>query len=621
MKPKCYSYIRFSSSEQSKGDSLRRQTEAAEKWAEKNGMSLDSTTRLKDLGLSAYNGTHRDKGALGGFLELIAKGMIAPGSVLLVENLDRLSREEITEALEQFLAIIRRGIKIVALADNDREYTKETINASVGDLIVSLTIMSRAHEESQIKSYRSGQSWKNKRNQIADKKMTARAPAWLELSEDKSTFKVFDDRAATIERIFQMKLDGIGGDSIARILNAEKVKWTEGKGHRAVLKNGWRKSYIDKIIRGRAVLGEFQPHSTIDKKRQPVGDPITDYFPQIISDELFYAVQRQMASNRGKGGRNGELTNLFGALAFCGYCGRPMQRINKGQTPKGGQYLICDSAHRGRGCVRHPIRYQEFEELILTYCTGLSVNDLLPDAEQVKSEIQGIRQSLAGIKGKLAEIDSNIDNLSKSIASTHDQRVRERLEISMEELFDQIDDLKKNEKVAQDDLNKLESASEINQQRIDSIKDLYVHLGGDNSLELRLMLRSKLRSLITRIVVYPAGFKRAKFQAIAGVSPKVIANKINEKLEAGDYDNRDRRVYTIVFETGNSRTISPNHPNIVESDYDASTGRTIHIDRRADVENMIPFVNVDLDDRFEVFNERERIAVNERIKGRLNNKI
>lgn len=31
--PKCYSYIRFSRPEQMRGDSLRRQGEAADKWA------------------------------------------------------------------------------------------------------------------------------------------------------------------------------------------------------------------------------------------------------------------------------------------------------------------------------------------------------------------------------------------------------------------------------------------------------------------------------------------------------------------------------------------------------------------------------------------------------------
>ena len=49
-----YSYIRFSSKKQAKGDSLRRQTEG-EEWIEKNGHTKASLT-LHDLGVSAFRG-------------------------------------------------------------------------------------------------------------------------------------------------------------------------------------------------------------------------------------------------------------------------------------------------------------------------------------------------------------------------------------------------------------------------------------------------------------------------------------------------------------------------------------------------------------------------------------
>jgi len=154
MRPKAYSYVRFSTPEQCKGDSLRRQTELSERYAVEHGLVLDSSLRLQDLGVSAYSGEHRsDKSSLGQFLKLVEGGKIEKGSVLLVENFDRLSRQEITKALQQFLDIINKGIKIVTLIDN-REYTEETVNANVGELIVSLTIMARAHEESAIKSRR-----------------------------------------------------------------------------------------------------------------------------------------------------------------------------------------------------------------------------------------------------------------------------------------------------------------------------------------------------------------------------------------------------------------------------------------------------------------------------------
>ncbi len=64
-RPLCYSYIRFSTPEQIKGDSLRRQLEDTEKFAKDNGLYLDDSLTIKDLGVSAYKGRHKTHGALG----------------------------------------------------------------------------------------------------------------------------------------------------------------------------------------------------------------------------------------------------------------------------------------------------------------------------------------------------------------------------------------------------------------------------------------------------------------------------------------------------------------------------------------------------------------------------
>jgi DNA invertase Pin-like site-specific DNA recombinase len=41
--PRAYSYLRFSTPEQSKGDSLRRQTSMADEYATRHGLRLDTT--------------------------------------------------------------------------------------------------------------------------------------------------------------------------------------------------------------------------------------------------------------------------------------------------------------------------------------------------------------------------------------------------------------------------------------------------------------------------------------------------------------------------------------------------------------------------------------------------
>src|SRR5664279_271956 len=74
--PRAYSYLRFSTPEQSKGDSLRRQTALAEEYAQRHGLTLDTELNLKDLGISAYRGDNAAVGALGAFLKAIRDGLV-----------------------------------------------------------------------------------------------------------------------------------------------------------------------------------------------------------------------------------------------------------------------------------------------------------------------------------------------------------------------------------------------------------------------------------------------------------------------------------------------------------------------------------------------------------------
>lgn len=118
-----YSYIRFSSKKQAIGSSLSRQTKAAQDWSDKNGVPLDTTLHMQDLGVSAYKGTHIEEGALGKFIEAVDKGLVKRGSYLLVESLDRLSRQDVPTALQMFLHLINKGITIVTLSDEGRVYS------------------------------------------------------------------------------------------------------------------------------------------------------------------------------------------------------------------------------------------------------------------------------------------------------------------------------------------------------------------------------------------------------------------------------------------------------------------------------------------------------------------
>jgi len=205
-------------------------------------------------------------------LEAVKSGSVKPGSFLIVESLDRLSREQVLTAQSVFLSIIHAGINLVTLADG-RLYPARTTD--LGGLIISLVIMSRAHEESQTKSLRVASAWKNKRSKAAEgNPMTARCPAWLRLLADRSSYEVIPERVEIVRKIFEETIAGVGMYSVVNRLNKAGVPAFVGK-------NGWRQSYIAKTLANRAVIGEFQPHMKVDGAREPSGEPIKNYFPAI----------------------------------------------------------------------------------------------------------------------------------------------------------------------------------------------------------------------------------------------------------------------------------------------------------------------------------------------------
>ncbi|MFC1896370.1 recombinase family protein [Thermodesulfobacteriota bacterium] len=459
---------------------------------------------MTDRGLSAYTGDHRTKGALGEFLNQIEKGNILPGSVLIIEALDRLSREGMLEAIHLLTGILLKGIDLYTAMD-DKHFQKTTYDLS--DLIISATKLQQGHEESEKKSIRLLAAWQVKRELTRNggRKLTARCPAWLKLSKDLKSFIILPERAQAVNQIFEMKLTGKGTGSIESSLNQEDV-WKPTR--------GWQKSYIHKILRNPAVHGEYQPHRKVrdeetgSYKRVPEGAPILDYYPSIVDKDLFSRVQDVIERNRklagNAGGRNGIVNNLFGHIAVCAACGGPMAFVSKGRPPKGRQYLKCDNARRGLGCIKATFRYDRLEPLILGYCKGLDVRDILPGKGQRQSELSILQSQRQAIEGNLGQIKSKIENVLDSIAGTESRAVRKVLEERVDRMLADRAQLEAEKDALTGKIEKLTNGEQVTSERLRSVWELIekmADLEGKDRSDLRLNLRAKLRQLIKRMEV------------------------------------------------------------------------------------------------------------------------
>jgi DNA invertase Pin-like site-specific DNA recombinase len=238
--PKAYSYMRFSTAEQAKGDSLDRQSRMAREWSDQRGVPLDTELDLTDKGISAFLGANAETGALGAFLLAVSIGSVPRGSWLLVESLDRISRENAWSAVSTIQSIVNGGVTVVDLSDGGREYSAAMLSKDMTLFIMMVLRFSRANEESALKGSRVAAAFLSKRKKFAgsqalDEPYTRRLPAWLRWDEQTKQYEIIAKRGDIVREMFQRSDEGWGQHRIARDLNARGLE-TWGAG-------GWKAKY------------------------------------------------------------------------------------------------------------------------------------------------------------------------------------------------------------------------------------------------------------------------------------------------------------------------------------------------------------------------------------------
>lgn len=438
---KAYSYTRFSTPEQAQGDSARRQIEAARAYAAENGLELDETLSYSDLGVSAYRGGNLDEG-LGDFHDAIREGLVEPGSMLLVESLDRLSRLPPRRAVRALEDIVDRGVAVVTLSDGQR-YDTERLEADPMAFMLAYLIAVRAHEESVTKGRRVAAAWAEKRRKVRAgeaKRLTKRAPAWLKWDRQSDDWTVDENRAETARRVFELTLEGLGEHKIAERFNSVGVP-PLGRAKR------WHRSSVAKLLRNRAVVGDLVPgriEHRDGKRRRVLEEPIEGAFPAIVSDAHWKAVRTlkdgRAPAARGRGAKR-PLANLLGGLARCPLCGSTMTRVMKGK--KGGPpKLVCTKAKDGAGCTYRTVPLEPVERAVLdaggTLMADIPAGDAEAQLDARASELEGqiagtldhmrdlgdaleTSPSRAGA-ARLAKLECELETLSDALAKIVEQR-------------------------------------------------------------------------------------------------------------------------------------------------------------------------------------------------------
>lgn len=483
--PIAYSYKRVSSKPQTKGHGPQRQQDAAEKYAAEHGLELDDS--YHDLGVSGYRGKNVEEGALGAFLDEVKAGRIPRGSYLLVENLDRLSRDKVRKALPVFLQIINAGIKIVTLLDNPPQvYSAEKIDEDNGmSLFASLMIMVRAHDESLRKGQRVKNAWDKKREEGTP--MTAICPKWLRLSEDRTRYIQIPEKVAIVQRLFQMSIGGVGVHSIAKQFNEEGVPPLGDA-------TAWEGTTVARILHNKAVIGTLVSPRT--------GEVTEGYYPAIIDVDDFNRVQLAIKTRNAQGaGRKGtSVTNLFSGMFRCAKCGSRMRYTSKGDNG----YVHCLASYESaKKCDAPRLNYAPIEFGILTTIFALERAPIVDGPTSI-DPMSSYRLELADLHARMDAYLNEFEEANFVFKRIVKGRI-ERLAAQIEELENKI----KTHVPAPPVASSYARAKAL----YDEHEDLCVRAerGEDVQNELRdvrLRLQTALQSVIERIKLDPWILKR-----------------------------------------------------------------------------------------------------------------
>jgi DNA invertase Pin-like site-specific DNA recombinase len=523
-----FSYVRFSHPSQAAGDSLRRQTEATEDWCRRNGVSLDTSLTLHDLGKSAFAKPRRskaddgmarvpeladlvnpDRQALTGFLEMIRRCRIPRGAYLVIENLDRLSRDDVVPATHLLTGILLAGVRVVQMKPVEKVLTEKADGYEVMLMVMEL---SRGHGESAIKSERVGGAWNEKRERARrgdyqkatqrmgerSKVLTHQIPAWTELSGGGP--KLVPAKAAVVKRIFRMAAAGYGRRLIAGTLHRDKVppfvpasfRTERRTGEKRQIGGHWNATSVGVLLGDRRVLGEYQPHH---RDGRPAGDPIPAYFPAVVSEEEFLAARAAVAARRGNPGRIGNHVGLFAGLLRNALEGdnyfASLRPISNGRGK--AQRVLINANHRQGRAVLRSFPEETFEAAILSALQELDPRDVLAQ-DDGPDESDVLAGELARVRAKKAELEAEL--LNGDVAAL--ANVLRQLEAREGELVKKLDDAR------------YKAAHPLRESWGDC-RNLLEALGkAKDTADVRLRLRTALRRIVERmwLVVVPRGHDR-----------------------------------------------------------------------------------------------------------------
>lgn len=467
----------------------------------------------------------------GGFFKMMAAADHGEFSVVLTEDLDRLSRTpsqthgivEELEALDINICTVSGGMvsdmEVAFKATQNSRYVKQ------------LAEKTRRGQEGTVRSGRISGS-------IAYGYRKAFSPDGLNGYRE-----ICREEAAVVERIFKDYAAGVSTMAICKALNAEGVPGPRGKAWRPGALTGTKGASIG-ILRNRLYVGEFHWGRTVRKRLPKEGKVRQRATPEsqrvmakvdhlrILDDELFEAAQERLeARSAGDFSKHRHADYLFSRKVVCGVCGQPFAVLNKRLGCTGRALMgICDNSRR--------VPREEFEATVLdSFKSRLLTDSVLAAclseyrAELDRAIIEQRGRAEAGAT-RLRDLDREIENILAQVKGGGAQGFAGQVLMQeLDQLGAERQRLQREAKQAPRVTPSIVGTEEVVERLKGVIDGLRDALSGPQREAVRA--RDQIRGLIDKITVHPLPVAKEDGRGAGPVS-LTVQGRLTELIDLVD---------------------------------------------------------------------------------------
>jgi site-specific DNA recombinase len=427
-------YTRVSSHRQSDEDrySLPTQEAACREYAAQHGYEVAAV--FTDVASASH---YRHRPALSELRLLLRQDGI---DAVIVHSLDRLSRDQVHLAvlLEEFR---EHGVRLESVLDPVED-------SPVGRFLAFARTFAAELEREKLAE----RTQRGRRARAAAGKpiIGPKPPYGLRWSESEGRFIEVPDEANVLRYLFERVAAGASIEGLVAELTDRGIPTPTGK-------RQWRRATIAQLLHDERYTGKGAAYRYKTERRAngkwyrtavPEGWTVAlpeGVVPQIVSPELFAAVQRRLALNKQlarRRSKNPELFLLRGGFARCGICGGSLvtwlRNPGNGRPPTTA--YVCYRRRKEYRCPGVTISQRLLDDTVWERLAQAIEKEEVwrPAIEQMLAESSSLDDELSLIERAIRNAEEQEQNLVRNLALIRDPRTAEPVIREIERLHDHV---------------------------------------------------------------------------------------------------------------------------------------------------------------------------------------